>query len=672
LTKYYYRLCKSLEDYGSFYPIERNPYEEIKNLNTDIYKSIFFYTQEQVDEATKVIKVRKNGIEYSRPRGVGRITDVDGNQYPTLYGVTNQLVWDFDSADNEQARKDARDLCNNLIQQGVVEEAIQICFSGNKGFSVVVGSNQLFNADEVKQICMNLAAPLKTKDSKVYNDSRVFRLPLTRHQTTGHYKIPITLNTLRSYNAKLIKESAKNNIDPKEIDGAWITVDLPKSVIALKEVKTKEKSVDVEFVQTIQDLDFANRPRFLPPAKFVLHQGFILPGERHHSFMILAATFKKEGFTRTDAYNLLKGVAERQATIYEQEPFSENEIWDNILETVYSDSWQGGTFGMDHPILQKINEALPDQFKYKDSKGLVVGGFIFDQFEKFAVDIDKNTLSFGIKALDNKIKLLAGTSVGILGVPGSSKTSLAIELLENNSVKGEQSIFFSLDMNESLIALKLIQRATKLTNDEIFGIVKSHPLKFKELREQAMNPFRNVNYSFKYGSSPAEIRQSILDLEQKTGKKVRLVVVDYLENVQSGYSDPTVGAGMVAQQLANIAADLNVLIVILLQTQKDHQPGSPILSMRSIKGASVIEQSLSVAIGIHREGQVSKYADYDQFLDVNILKNRFGALGHATIGWDGPRSRFYEMGADDKLKYQDLLDIKKADKETDEKEKNRW
>lgn len=673
MTKYYYRLCKSLEDFGTYYPINMSPYEEIKNLNTDYYKSIFFYTEDQVAEASKMVRVKKNGIEYDRPRGVGRVVDVDGKQYPTMDCVTNQLVWDFDSQDNEIARKDTKELCHILIEKGIPEEAIQVCFSGNKGFSVVVETDNLFKPDEVKAICMGLATKLTTKDPKVYNASRVFRLPLTRHQTSGNYKIPITLNVLRSYNAKLIKESAKNNIDPVEIEGAWKSCELSPEILALKNVKTKEKTVDVEYVQSIQDLDFKNKPRFLQPAKYVLHEGFIVPGERHESFMILASTYKKEGFTKGDAFKLLKGVAERQARMYNQEEFSETEIWGNILECVYSDSWGGGTYGADHPILQKINEALPEQFKYREGKELVSGGFVFDQFERFAIDIDKNTLKFGLGTVDKHIKLLTGTTVGLLGVPGSGKTTIAMALLSHNSNVGELSIFFSLDMNPSLIALKQVQRTSGLGNDEIFKIFKNDPERAKILKEKAIEPFRNVQYCFRFGTSPAEIRQNILDLEAKTGKKVRLAVVDYLENVQSGYSDPTMGAGMVAQQLANIAADLNVCIIILLQTQKDGHPGNPILSMRSIKGSSVIEQSLSVAVSIHREGQIAKYAEYDKFLTVNVLKNRFGPLGSCTVGWDGAKSQLHEMTSDDRLRLQDLMDLKKEDKEAEEKERNgRW
>jgi len=268
--------------------------------------------------------------------------------------------------------------------------------------------------------------------------------------------------------------------------------------------------------------------------------------------------------------------------------------------------------------------------------------------------------------------MLTGTSVGILGCPGASKTTLALNMLKNNSLKGEASIMYSLDMNESLIGLTQMRNVSGLSNEVLWELVKSDPKRYKKIREEVVDNYKNVSYSFRFGITPADIREDIVQYEEQTGRKVRLVVVDYLENVQSGYTDPTIGAGVVAQQLANVAAELEVLVVILLQTQKSVKPGEAIETMRSIKGASVIEQSLSLALGIHREGQQIAYKDYDDFLTVNILKNRFGKMGTVNMAFNGQKAEIKEMTKDQKLAFQDLLDMKREDKEEDKEKKGSW
>lgn len=163
-----------------------------------------------------------------------------------------------------------------------------------------------------------------------------------------------------------------------------------------------------------------------------------------------------------------------------------------------------------------------------------------------------------------------------------------------------------------------------------------------------------------------------MEYEARTGKKLRLVVVDYLENVQSGYTDPTIGSGAVAQQLTNIANELDVAMVILLQTQKSVKPEEPIESMRSIKGASVIEQGLSCAIGVYREGQLLKHQDYDNTMTINVLKNRFGPLSSTIVSWRGARSLITDLTPDDRKIYEALLEIKQQEKEENKNDKGNW
>jgi replicative DNA helicase len=396
-------------------------------------------------------------------------------------------------------------------------------------------------------------------------------------------------------------------------------------------------------------------------------------GDRHDAYMILAASYRASGHDAEKTYSAIKDADRRHSAIFNRERFSKEELWNNIIATVFSPNWQGGTYGPGHPILARIRAQLPTSL-LQEKEIIVDNGFIFNEFKKFSVDIEKNTIKTGIKEFDKQIKLITGTSVSILGSPGSGKTTLSMNILRNTSLNGETALFFSLDMNASLIATNMIKDITGYNIDKVFLLAKENPKEFEEIRKRALEVYKNVGYSFKFGVTPADIRDAIHEYERLHDKKVRLILIDYLENVTPPVSmDPSMASGVVAQHIANICADENVLGITLMQTQKTVKPGEPIENMRSIKGASLIEQGISVGIGIHRPGQSLKYKDYDNYMVANILKNRFGPMGSIPMFFDGEKARVRDLTSTEKLGFQDLLDMIESDKQ-DEKEqkKNEW
>ena len=648
----YYRLCRGLNDPGTLIPASESVYKYIENKNKDHYLSIFLYDEDQKNASEEQITTEK-GV---RKRGVAGVENV----------TTNRIVFDFDSEnDIDAARADTVELCKRLIENGVQQSDLQISFSGKKGFSVEFLSDEKLTPAQLKNITINIAGDLSTLDRKIYNASRIIRVPLTLHPDTKLYKMPLTYEELENESISTIRHLAKD-VEGINLDGIWTPKPLPSKLMEYKNktIETVVKnSVQHEVFKDVSQIDWTQKLPFLSPAKYVLHCGLIPPGNRHHAFLILCATYKAVGFHKEDTYRLLKAVAEKQSQITGQERFSDVEIYQNILAAVYSPLWKGGQYGSDDPLLMEIEAQLPSHVKRVRNNDLIENGSVFEKFKKFAIDIEKNTLKFGIKTLDDNIQLITGTSVGIVGVPGSGKSTLALDLLETNSLAGETSIFYSLDMNETLIALKQMQRISGLSNKEIYRLVKEDPEKFKELQQKSNENFKNVVYSFRGGITPTDIENDIIAYEDRTGKKVRLVVVDYLESVScTETNDPTTASGLVAQKLTNIASKLDLLMVILLQTQKTVQPGDQISTLRSIKGASIVEQSISVGIGISREGHPNKYQNDDFSMTINTIKNRFGRLGTYDIKWNGAKSSIGELSMEEKIRLEDLRSRKAQDK----------
>jgi hypothetical protein len=94
-------------------------------------------------------------------------------------------------------------------------------------------------------------------------------------------------------------------------------------------------------------------------AKFALQEGFFQAGERNTAFMILSSTYKNQGFNKEIVYRMLKGMAELQARRSGQERYSDEELYNNIVDVVFSPGWKGGTYSYENtPLLQDVSKRL--------------------------------------------------------------------------------------------------------------------------------------------------------------------------------------------------------------------------------------------------------------------------------------------------------------------------
>ncbi|MFM6976087.1 MAG: DnaB-like helicase C-terminal domain-containing protein [Sphingobacteriaceae bacterium] len=426
----YYRLCVGLTDVGQLYPIEKSPYEIVKNLDQEVFRSVFLYTEEQYKEASRLVDVvNKNAGEIvKRPRGVGILTLADGSRLETLPGITNQLIFDFDCKDNlDKAKSDTIEVISRLKKWGIPESAIDTYYSGLKGFALKVYLNQFLTSSELHSICINLIDGLETADTVVYNDSRIVRLPYSKHGKSGLYCTPISLEELVNLKIDDIKAIAKNKYSPEEFT---TRIDIPEELLKLKDLKpTEKKKTETKIVgasfeemkDKISKLDFSKKMPLMSAAKWVLQQGFIPSGHGQEARMILAATYKAMGMDEGEAYYQLKATSQKRVKLlgkaYE---FDKYELYNNVIATVYSDSWQGGTYSSEHPLLATIEQYIPSFLRSpKESQSnITTKDEAFAEFVDYSKEIDDNTILFGIPSLDRNLRILTKNVYSLLGSPG--------------------------------------------------------------------------------------------------------------------------------------------------------------------------------------------------------------------------------------------------------------
>jgi hypothetical protein len=637
----YIRLVQGLTN-SKLIPITENVWDHIVSNNKDYYVSIYNYNDEHYK------KFKETG-------SVSGIRDV----------TTNKLVFDFDDSNNtENARQDAITLVSRLMSEGVSENSIQVAFSGSKGFGIQIDTNEEFTPDEFKNITSGLAGDLKTFDKVVSDPNRIIRVVGTRHQKSNLYKMPLSISQLTEMDVESIKKLAASidNVDEDLID-SWTPTRLPPKILSLKD-KKEEKKTEV----VVSDLDLSQKPKWLSDAKYALQQGYFGSGERNTAFMILAATYKSQGFPKEIIYRMLKGVAELQAKRNNVERYSDEELYNNIVEVVCSPNWKGGTYSYENtPLLQEVTRRLGLKVPQKEELPLVPVSSVGSIFKKFATEIESNTIKLGIDEVDNDVRITTSMLVGLLAAPSAGKTSISMSVLNTVSKAGLRSIFFSLDMGAPLVYQRLIQKHTGVYSSKLFEMYRKSDPKIFEFEKKVAEEYKNVSFCFSSGVTVDDIREMVIAEQERTGEKVKLIVVDYLENISGPYSDPTANTALIAQKLKDIANELELTVLLLLQTQKQGgDPSEELVSMRSIKGSSAIEQACSVIFTMNRPGFSPKNPEDDKYLSILVVKNRMGQLSSYDFRWDGLTGSIRSLTEEERVELHEFKKKKAAEKASQE------
>jgi len=670
MEKLFYRLCKGLTE-GEFYSVDISPYEIIDDLNKDWYQSVYLYTEKQINDAEEMVEVKhkKTGKVYKRKRGIAKLVTTDGVKYDTVPGITNKLVFDFDHEENpELARRDLVELLKRLEKRGISADDIDMCYSGNKGFHLIIQTDQWFSAAEHKAIALSLADGLLTKDVVVYNDSRVIRVPHTKHQKSSRYCTPVYAEDL-ALEMSEIEQIAGETYAPNP---ERRIVELPAEILELKNrvVEVERKVVEAvgssfdEMKVAIQKLDFTKKLPNMPAAKWVLHMGFIPRGYGQEARMILASTYKSMMLCEEDAYRMLKSVSERRVKLTgdQNAAFDTDELWTNVISTVFSDLWQGGSYGISHPLLKAVDEILPPYLRYDRlaTAAVIDKDEAFSRYMNYAKNVDKNTIEFGIPILDKNIRIMTKNVYGLLAPPSVGKTSWALQVLENTSRAGNKTTYGSFDMSLDDTYEKILIRHTGKDGEQIMRDIQAGDEKiisgYKKIVEKY---YENVDFIFKPGMTIDDLRTEIIRREEETGVASKLLVIDYLTLIKTPGVDGNQKGIDAIQGLRYLAHELNLAVFVLLQPNKlNATPDQPIKSYNGIKGSSEIAEACTAILTAYREGFNPTDFSVDNYLTIICVKNRKGRLFSLDFGWKGKKGIIYEMEDIEKEQLKQLREAK--------------
>jgi len=642
------RLTNTIYDKGILLP-ESEVVEKIDDID-DWYQSQYFYNKEHFDNFQKTGTVKG-------------ITDV----------TADKIWWDLDcKADPEISRQDANTVVQRLKKDGVNPSDLEIYFSGSKGFHIILNVDRDLKPSEVQAIANKYAGDLAiTFDTSVYNPSRVLRVPFTLHKKTNVFKIPVSVDDLKTKSIGYIKNSAKtlDNLDEIEIK----SVSLPDSFYAVKTKPISNKPErDLGIYETPNDA-LKHRPKSWKDHKWLLSNGFFEDGERNSAMMVVASTYKALGYDEHDAYVLCKSSLQKRE-MRTGKSFNKEELVSTVIKTVFHESWNGGQYSIENNLwLKKYSERMGLDVDNEKSNGVVQIQDIAKSFKNFVVNIEENTVKTGIKWLDEKMPIVTGQNVGIVGAAGSGKTAIALELLKNTSQAGVVSVFASLDMHRNRLFEKLLYKASNQSREKIYEDFQND--NEASYIEKIQKDYGNVWFYDRSSPTVADIREYILDVQEKTGKRVKMVMVDYFERVNSDRSEDTAASKDVSGKLQDLVNDLDIALVTLVQPNKfsiGGGPDTPIKSYTAIKGSSFLYQSFRSIISIWRPFYTPEWQDKDNYMQMAILKNDLGEIGLETFGWTGKTGDIFELNQTQKELFEKLYGDKQNVEKEDKGKSNGW
>ena len=613
----------------------------IDTSHKDHYTSLFYYTPEQKAQVEKA----------------GTLSVVKETQ-------TSRLYFDFDSKEDlELARKDCLNLAIKLVNDyNVPQEAIQTAFTGNKGFSLELALDRVISNAEFKAAVMSLGNEYKTFDRTINDANRIVSVIDTKHRSSGLYKISLHLDELETCSIEEIKGMAK---EPRGSHYKHPKVSLPKELFLTK----AEKATPVEKDWDLQKL-LESKPRHFKDYKYALLQGWFENGERHNALMVIAATCRGLGYDRDLTIKMCESAIEKQAERTGAEPFDLEELVDNIIDrSVFSSTWTGGQYSPENnPWLKAYCERMGFKVEDENKKSVVSIEDTFGFFKTYAENIDNLTVKTGIPALDKRLRMTVGMSVGIVAPPSVGKTSIALQMLNNMSIAGHRAIFFSYDMYKNHVYQKLVQKHLNLSEEEVFEIFRNgNQEQLDEINKEIKTQYDKVGFCFESGQKIDDISRSIKEAEEKTGDKVKFVVVDYNELIVTDNSDSTGSSSFVAQKLREIAITHQLCVLSLFQPSKSTgSPSDEILSYRAAKGSSAIEQSVSIMLGMSRPGFDPHRPEDDKFITINCLKNRMGKIFSLDLHWDGMQGTVRELTEEERDHLQEVRRRRAEEKESKE------
>ncbi|MGU3521551.1 DnaB-like helicase C-terminal domain-containing protein [Enterobacteriaceae bacterium C23F] len=307
----------------------------------------------------------------------------------------------------------------------------------------------------------------------------------------------------------------------------------------------------------------------------------------------------------------------------------------SATELLYSRN--GMTTSQKFDAIQTLFTDIADYAKTGNRRGLrefseVMGDWV-DEVEARWSDSDATRgLSTGIGSLDDLLQpkgLVKGALMVIGARPKMGKTTLYSQLAVNCAeVEQLPALMFSLEMPDKQIVERMIGQVSRVNTDVFYGDrYDDAQVAMAFAAGGRLAQTGNLYVDDTPGITLAHIVAESRRIKRERGA-VGMVLVDYLTLMTADKADRNdLAYGIITKGLKNLAKELNCIVVLLTQLNRDLEKRTNKRPMPSdSRDTGQIEQDCDYWIGIYREGAYDENAD-QAATELLLRLNRHGPIG---------------------------------------------
>ena len=339
-------------------------------------------------------------------------------------------------------------------------------------------------------------------------------------------------------------------------------------------------------------------------------------------------------------------------------------VWDkSILRQLVSTGTEVADlafFPAGRPTIELIQEAerkilhIADKYRHRGTGFVHIRPLLAEAVDRIEMLFHKDSsitgASTGFTDFDEMTSgLQASDLVIVAGRPSMGKTSYAMNIVEHVAIKEQLPVaVFSMEMPGVQLALRMISS---------LGRIDQHRVRTGKLEDDewprmtsAINILADTNIYIDDtpAMTPTEVRARCRRLAREHDGKLGLVVLDYLQLMQSPGAESRVNEiSDISRSLKALAKELNVPVIALSQLNRslEQRPNKrPVMS--DLRESGAIEQDADLIVFIYRDEVYNKETADKGVAEIIIAKQRNGPIGTLRLTFLGQYTRFENFISD--------------------------
>ena len=261
------------------------------------------------------------------------------------------------------------------------------------------------------------------------------------------------------------------------------------------------------------------------------------------------------------------------------------------------------------------------------------------------VSVNGTGLSSGFESLD---ALTSGFRQGSLNVvagrPSMGKSTLALNIA-NHLSSAKNVLFFSLEMSQVQLMLKIVSSETNLPLHKIERnqLTANEEQFFYEKLAHAGN--KSMTIIDKGGLSVKDI--SSIARKMNVERSVDVILIDYLQIMRYDKGREISELGNITRELKYLSKELQIPVILLSQLSRgveSRENKRPYMS--DLRSSGEIEQDADIVMFVYRDEYYHQDTPDRGLAELIVAKNRMGQIGFVKCEFHGDYSKFKDVEID--------------------------